>query len=183
MATALELERGESGEAVATEAIVQAEGLVRRYGSGEAVVEALRGVTLAIPRGELTAVMGPSGSGKSTLLHVLAGLDRPDAGTVEIGGQEISRLGDRALTLLRRRRIGFVFQFFNLLPMLSAEDNVILPLRIAGEDPDRAWVDELIRCVGLEHRRHHRPAQLSGGEQQRVDRAGVGDAAGRDLRG
>jgi putative ABC transport system ATP-binding protein len=164
----LELARQEGRESAPAEMIVTAKGLVRRYGSGDAAVDALRGVSLSIPRGDLTAVMGPSGSGKSTLLHVLAGLDLPDAGTVEIEGEEITQLGDRALTLMRRRRIGFVFQFFNLLPMLSAEENVILPLRIAGQNPDRAWVDELIRRVGLERRRHHRPAQLSGGEQQRV---------------
>jgi putative ABC transport system ATP-binding protein len=161
------LQRGQVSDRV-VELLVRAEGLVRRYGSGDTAVEALRGVSLSIRRGDLTAVMGPSGSGKSTLLHLLAGLDRPDAGTVQIEGEEITRLGDRELTLLRRRRVGFVFQFFNLLPMLSAEENVILPLRLAGEKPDRAWVDELIHRLGLDDRRGHRPAQLSGGEQQRV---------------
>jgi putative ABC transport system ATP-binding protein len=167
MVASVELERV-TGESTGGEAILRAEGLVRRYGSGEAAVEALRGVALSLSRGELTAVMGPSGSGKSTLLHVLAGLDRPDAGSVQIEGVEITELGDGALTRLRRRRLGFVFQFFNLVPTLSAEENVVLPLRLAGARIDRAWVDELIHRVGLEHRRKARPAHLSGGEQQRV---------------
>jgi putative ABC transport system ATP-binding protein len=151
-----------------SDAIVEARGLVRRFGVGETAVEAIAGVSLSIPRGDLTAVMGPSGSGKSTLLHLLAGLDRPDAGTVEVDGVELTRMNDSELTQFRRSRLGFVFQFFNLLPMLSAEENVILPLRIARRQLDRAWVDEVIRAVGLEHRRDHRPAALSGGEQQRV---------------
>ena len=148
--------------------VVVAEKLARRYGEGAAVVDALRGVSLAIERGELVAVMGPSGSGKSTLLHILAGLDRPTAGDVSIDGTALSKLTDRELTLLRRRAIGFVFQFFNLLPMLTAEENVLLPLKLAGQRPDRAWVDEVIEKVGLTDRRTHRPAELSGGQTQRV---------------
>ena len=147
---------------------VEAASLTRRYGEGGAAVDALRGVSLAIEDSEFVAVMGPSGSGKSTLLHILAGLDRPTSGEVVIDGTALSSLTDRQLTLLRRRAIGFVFQFFNLLPMLSAEENVLLPLKLAGEAPDRAWVDELIAKVGLTDRRTHRPAELSGGQTQRV---------------
>jgi putative ABC transport system ATP-binding protein len=117
---------------------------------------------------ELVAVMGPSGSGKSTLMHILAGLDKPTSGTVTIAGQEITQLFDRQLTLLRRKHIGFVFQFFNLLPMLTAEENVVLPLSIAGQKPEKAWLEELIGKVGLGDRRTHRPSELSGGQQQRV---------------
>jgi putative ABC transport system ATP-binding protein len=131
-------------------------------------VDALRGVSLDVARGELVGVMGTSGSGKSTLMHSLAGLDKPTSGTVTIAGTEITGLDDAKLTLLRREHIGFVFQFFNLLPMLTAEENVLLPLTIAGEKPDRAWVDELFAKTGLSGRRHHRPSELSGGEQQRV---------------
>jgi putative ABC transport system ATP-binding protein len=123
---------------------------------------------MEVARGELVAVMGPSGSGKSTLMHVLAGLDRPSSGSVEIDGTEITRLGDNDLTKLRRRHIGFVFQFFNLLPMLTAEENIALPLSIAGEPPEREWLDELLERTGLTDRRKHRPAELSGGQQQRV---------------
>jgi putative ABC transport system ATP-binding protein len=140
----------------------------RRYGDGETAVDALDGVSLSIATGELVAVMGPSGSGKSTLMHILAGLDRPTAGQVWIDGTDIARLGDTALTKLRRRHVGFVFQFFNLLPMLTAEENVVLPLELAGRARDREWVDELLDTVGLAARRRHRPAQLSGGQQQRV---------------
>jgi len=147
---------------------VQARELTRRYGEGATAVDALRGVSLDVERGQLVAVMGTSGSGKSTLMHSLAGLDQPTSGTVEIAGTEITGLDDAKLTLLRREHIGFVFQFFNLLPMLTAEENVLLPLTIAGEKPDRAWVDELFAKTGLSDRRHHRPAELSGGEQQRV---------------
>jgi putative ABC transport system ATP-binding protein len=132
------------------------------------MVEALRGVSLDVVSGGLTAVMGPSGSGKSTLMHILAGLDGPTEGTVEIAGQNITRMSDNELTRLRRRHIGFVFQFFNLLPMLSAEENVVLPLSIAGEKPDRAWLEQLLSDVGLQDRRTHRPSELSGGQQQRV---------------
>jgi putative ABC transport system ATP-binding protein len=123
---------------------------------------------MRVPPGEFTAVMGPSGSGKSTLMHILAGLDVPTTGQVWIGGEEITDMSDDELTLLRRRRIGFIFQFFNLLPMLTAEQNVVLPLSIAGEKPDPKWVDEVIHQVGLGERRTHRPSELSGGQQQRV---------------
>jgi putative ABC transport system ATP-binding protein len=142
--------------------------LTRRYGEGDTAVDALRGVSLDVRKGELTAVMGPSGSGKSTLMHILAGLDQPTTGEVTIAGTELSNLSDTELTKLRRQHIGFVFQFFNLLPMLSAEENVVLPLSIAGEKPDKAWVDQLLDQVGLSQRRDHRPSELSGGQQQRV---------------
>ncbi len=148
--------------------VVVARDLVRRYGEGDAAVEALRGVSLSVSEGELVAVMGPSGSGKSTLMHILAGLDRPCEGDVWIGDDEITTMGDNALTRLRRRHIGFVFQFFNLLPTLTAEENITLPTRIAGNRVDRAWLDEVVASVGLGERRRHRPAQLSGGQQQRV---------------
>jgi putative ABC transport system ATP-binding protein len=147
---------------------VSAEGLTRRYGEGETAVDALRGVSLAVPKGQLTAVMGPSGSGKSTLMHILAGLDKPTSGEVEIAGTSIQKLNDTDLTKLRREHIGFIFQFFNLLPMLSAEENVVLPLSIAGEKPDKAWVAELMDRIGLKDRAGHRPSELSGGQQQRV---------------
>ncbi len=147
---------------------VTATALTRQYGAGTTAVDALRGVSLAVRTGELVAIMGPSGSGKSTLLHILAGLDRPTSGEVEIGGRPLSRLGDRDLTLLRRAQVGFVFQFFNLLPTLTAEANIVLPLKLAGKRQDPAWVDELIGKVGLGARRDHLPAQLSGGQQQRV---------------
>ena len=147
---------------------VAARDLRRRFGQGESAVDALRGVSLSIVEGELTAIMGPSGSGKSTLMHLLAGLDRPSAGEVWIGSTSIGELGDTELTELRRRHIGFVFQFFNLLPMLTAQENVLLPIELAGERPDAAWVEELIERVGLGERRRHRPAELSGGQQQRV---------------
>jgi putative ABC transport system ATP-binding protein len=153
---------------VQTSTVVSAHELTRRYGEGATSVEALRGVSLEVRAGELVAVMGPSGSGKSTLMHALAGLDKPTSGTVEIAGTEITSLSDAKLTRIRREHIGFVFQFFNLLPMLTAEENVVLPLSIAGEKPDRAWLDELLEKTGLAARRSHRPAELSGGEQQRV---------------
>jgi putative ABC transport system ATP-binding protein len=142
--------------------------VTRRYGEGETAVDALAGVSLAVPAGELTAVMGPSGSGKSTLMHILAGLDRPTAGHVWIDGTNITEVGDTQLTKLRRRHVGFIFQFFNLLPMLTAEENVVLPLDLAGRKPERDWVDELLASVGLADRRRHRPSELSGGQQQRV---------------
>jgi putative ABC transport system ATP-binding protein len=142
--------------------------VTRRFGEGESAVEALRGVSLEVPAGQLTAVMGPSGSGKSTLMHILAGLDSPTSGKITIGGTDITNMDDQELTLLRRRHIGFIFQFFNLLPMLTAEENIVLPTTIAGEKPDTAWVDELIAKVGLDDRRTHRPSELSGGQQQRV---------------
>jgi putative ABC transport system ATP-binding protein len=147
---------------------VSAEDLTRRYGEGETAVDALRGVSLDVPRGQLTAVMGPSGSGKSTLMHILAGLDKPTDGIVHIAGTSIQELNDTDLTKLRREHIGFIFQFFNLLPMLTAEENVVLPLSIAGEKPDKAWVDELMGRIGLKDRGGHRPSELSGGQQQRV---------------
>jgi putative ABC transport system ATP-binding protein len=153
---------------VQQDAVVDARDLTRRYGEGESAVDALQGVSLQIPRGQFTAVMGPSGSGKSTLMHILAGLDTPSSGSVRIEGKEITTMDDGELTLLRRKHIGFIFQFFNLLPMLSAEENVTLPLSLAGEKPDRAWVDELMTKVGLGDRRRHRPSELSGGQQQRV---------------
>jgi putative ABC transport system ATP-binding protein len=149
-------------------AVVTAHGLTRRFGEGATAVEALRGVDLDIARGKLTAVMGPSGSGKSTLMHILAGLDRPTSGTVTIDGTDITNLDDTELTKLRREHIGFVFQFFNLLPMLDAEENVTLPLLIAGEKADPGWFDQLVDKVGLKERLSHRPAELSGGQQQRV---------------
>jgi putative ABC transport system ATP-binding protein len=148
--------------------VVSATDLTRRYGEGEAAVDALRGVTLQVHSGQLVAVMGPSGSGKSTLMHLLAALDKPTAGTVEIAGQDVGSLSDRAVTILRREHIGFVFQFFNLLPMLTAEENVLLPLSIAGEKPDEEFFEDLLQRVGLAQRRKHRPAELSGGQQQRV---------------
>jgi putative ABC transport system ATP-binding protein len=149
-------------------AAVAAHDLTRRYGDGDSVVEAVRGVSLEIPSGEFTAIMGPSGSGKSTLMHLLAGLDRPTEGSVEIAGEDITSMGDKQLTLLRRKHIGFVFQAFNLVPTLSAEENVTLPLSIAGRKIDRVWVDSVMSRVGLDDRRSHRPAELSGGQQQRV---------------
>jgi putative ABC transport system ATP-binding protein len=155
-------------QAPALKPVVSAQDVTRRYGEGDTAVDALRGVSLEVQKGELTAVMGPSGSGKSTLMHILAGLDKPTGGEVTIAGTSLSRLSDNELTKLRREHIGFVFQFFNLLPMLSAEENVVLPLSIAGEKPEKAWVDELMEQVGLAQRRDHRPAELSGGQQQRV---------------
>ena len=152
----------------APQAVVAACGLTRRYGEGATSVDALREVWLEIARGQLTAIMGPSGSGKSTLMHLLAGLDRPTAGEVWIDGTNITKLGDTDLTRLRRRHIGFVFQFFNLLPMLTAEENVLLPLSIAGQKPDLDRYVELLDRVGLRERRTHQPSELSGGQQQRV---------------
>ena len=148
--------------------VVSARDVTRRYGEGETAVDALRGVSVEVPRGKLTAVMGPSGSGKSTLMHILAGLDKPTSGSVAIAGTEITTLKDSDLTKLRRSHIGFVFQFFNLLPMLTAEENITLPLSIAGEKPEPAFFDELIASVGLGDRLSHRPSELSGGQQQRV---------------
>jgi putative ABC transport system ATP-binding protein len=149
-------------------AVVAAREITRRYGEGDTAVDALRGVTLEVDQGKLTAVMGPSGSGKSTLMHILAALDRPTSGAVWVAGTKLGDLSDGAITKLRRQHIGFVFQFFNLLPMLTAEENVVLPLTIAGEKPERAWLEELLKKVGLDDRRTHRPAELSGGQQQRV---------------
>jgi putative ABC transport system ATP-binding protein len=160
--------RPEYGEPGLAPAAVSAVDITRRYGSDESAVDALAGVSIDVPVGQFTAVMGPSGSGKSTLMHILAGLDQPTEGTVTIAGLEISSMSDGELTRLRRRHIGFVFQFFNLLPMLTAEENIVLPLSIAGEKPDSAWVEELMYTVGIADRRTHRPAELSGGQQQRV---------------
>jgi putative ABC transport system ATP-binding protein len=148
--------------------VVEATAVTRRYGEGPTAVDALRGVSLSVDAGQLVAVMGPSGSGKSTLMHILAGLDKPTTGTVEIASTEITTLDDGKMTRLRRKHIGFVFQFFNLLPMLSAEENVVLPLTIAGEKPDRGWLDGLLTETGIADRRTHRPSELSGGQQQRV---------------
>ena len=148
--------------------VVSAHNLTRQYGEGETAVHALRGVSVDVAGGELTAVMGPSGSGKSTLMHILAGLDKPTDGDVWIADTKIGELNDTQLTKLRREHIGFIFQFFNLLPMLTAKENIVLPLSIAGEKPDAAWVEELTTAVGLTDRLSHRPSELSGGQQQRV---------------
>jgi putative ABC transport system ATP-binding protein len=150
------------------DAVVSARNVYRRYGDGDTAVDALRDVSVDIAEGRLTAVMGPSGSGKSTLMHILAGLDRPTAGEVSVAGIEIGGLDDTELTVLRRDHIGFIFQFFNLLPMLTAAENIALPLKLAGQKPDPQWLDELIRTVGLADRLGHRPSELSGGQQQRV---------------
>jgi putative ABC transport system ATP-binding protein len=147
---------------------VVASDITRRYGEDSTAVDALRGVSLGLASGSLTAIMGPSGSGKSTLMHILAGLDRPTSGSVSLDGTEITGLGDNELTKLRRRHIGFVFQFFNLLPMLTAEENILLPQAIADEKPDQAWLTDLVGRAGLDQRLSHRPAELSGGQQQRV---------------
>jgi putative ABC transport system ATP-binding protein len=149
-------------------AVVSGTEIVRRYGEGDTAVDALRGVSVEIAQGRLTAVMGPSGSGKSTLMHILAGLDKPTSGQVSVAGVEVTALADTALTKLRRDHIGFIFQFFNLLPMLTAAENIVLPLKLAGGKPDAAWVTELVGKVGLGDRLGHRPAELSGGQQQRV---------------
>jgi putative ABC transport system ATP-binding protein len=149
-------------------AVVAAKDLTRRYGEGDTAVDALQGVSLEVQQGKLTAVMGPSGSGKSTLMHILAALDKPTSGSVWIAGIELGGLNDTETTKLRRQHIGFVFQFFNLLPMLTAEENIVLPLTIAGEKPEKEWREELLKKVGLDDRRTHRPAELSGGQQQRV---------------
>ena len=148
--------------------VVEAHELTRRYGEGDTAVDALRGVNLEVSRGKLTAVMGPSGSGKSTLMHILAALDKPTGGYVVLAGNRLGELNDTEITKIRRKHIGFVFQFFNLLPMLTAEENVLLPLTIAGEKPDPEWFEGLLKTVGLADRRSHRPAELSGGQQQRV---------------
>ncbi len=151
-----------------TESVVSARDLTRRYGEGETAVDALRGISLDVESGKLTAVMGPSGSGKSTLMHILAGLDKPTGGTVMVAGEEITGMDDNDLTQLRRQHIGFVFQFYNLLPMLNAEENVKLPLSVAGTKVDGGWFSELVQKVGIADRLGHRPSELSGGQQQRV---------------
>jgi putative ABC transport system ATP-binding protein len=161
-------ESGVPAPAQAGGTVVSAADVTRRYGEGSTAVDALRGVSIDVQAGELVAVMGPSGSGKSTLMHILAGLDKPTSGSVSVAGTEITALADSKLTRLRRAHIGFVFQFFNLLPMLSAEDNVLLPLSIAGEKPDAKWLADLLEQTGLTDRREHRPSELSGGQQQRV---------------
>jgi putative ABC transport system ATP-binding protein len=148
--------------------VVVASGVSRCFGDGDTAVMALRDVSVEFERGRLTAVMGPSGSGKSTLMHILAGLDKPTGGTVTIDGTEITALDDEALTRLRRDHIGFVFQFFNLLPMLNARQNMLLPLVIAGRDPDPEWLETVVEATGLRDRLSHRPSELSGGQQQRV---------------
>jgi putative ABC transport system ATP-binding protein len=148
--------------------VITASGVVRRYGEGDTAVDALRGVSVDVAAGRLTAVMGPSGSGKSTLMHILAGLDKATSGQVTVAGVDIGGLDDTALTKLRRDHIGFIFQFFNLLPMLTAAENIALPLKLAGGKPDPRWLDELIETVGLADRMTHRPSELSGGQQQRV---------------
>jgi putative ABC transport system ATP-binding protein len=155
---------GENG----SETLVEARDLSRRYGEGEAAVDALAGVSVEFPASRFAAIMGPSGSGKSTLMHILAGLDRPTEGSVRLDGTDLTSLDDRALTELRRDRIGFIFQTFNLLPVLNAEENILLPLSIAGRTPDREWFDRLVDTVGIRDRLTHRPAELSGGQQQRV---------------
>jgi putative ABC transport system ATP-binding protein len=152
----------------AAPAVLSARALSRRYGDGDTAVDALRDVTLDIEESRLTAIMGPSGSGKSTLMHLLAGLDAPSDGLVVLDGVDITRLSEKKLTLLRRRRVGFVFQFFNLLPMLTAEENVVLPLSLAGTPVDREWLERLLEMVGIADRRRHRPSQMSGGQLQRV---------------
>jgi putative ABC transport system ATP-binding protein len=149
-------------------AVVRGCQITKRFGEGEAAVDALRGVDVAFAPGTFTAIMGPSGCGKSTLMHILAGLDQPTSGWVEIGGTRLDGLDDHDLTLLRRRKVGFIFQSYNLLPVLTAEENVLLPVRIAGDKPDREWLETLIATVGLDDRRTHRPAEMSGGQQQRV---------------
>jgi putative ABC transport system ATP-binding protein len=151
-----------------TTAVVSARQVVRRYGAGDTAVDALRGVSVDIAEGRLTAVMGPSGSGKSTLMHILAGLDQPTSGEVTVAGVDIGGLDDTELTKLRRDHIGFIFQFFNLLPMLTAAENIVLPLKLAGAKPNQAWLDEIVESVGLTQRLKHRPSELSGGQQQRV---------------
>jgi putative ABC transport system ATP-binding protein len=148
--------------------VVSGAGISRRYGDGETAVHALRDVSVEITSGRLTAVMGPSGSGKSTLMHILAGLDKPTAGDVWISGTSLGELNDTQLTKLRREHIGFIFQFFNLLPMLTAKENIVLPLSIAGVKADAAWLEQLTTTVGLTDRLSHRPSELSGGQQQRV---------------
>ena len=153
---------------ISTASAARAEGLSKFYGTGDAAIPALDNVKVALAEGQFTAIMGPSGSGKSTLLHMLAGLDRPSSGEVYLGDTEITSLGDKALTLLRRDRIGFIFQSFNLLPTMTAAENIVLPIRIAGRKPDDHWVASIVETVGLTGRLSHRPSELSGGQQQRV---------------
>ena len=152
----------------ATDLVVRGHEITRRFGEGETAVDALRGVSIEFRRGSFSAFMGPSGSGKSTLMHILAGLDQPTAGWVEIAGIRLDELSDHDLTLLRRERVGFIFQIYNLMPVLTAEENIVLPLSLAGARPDPDWLESLIETVGLGDRRTHRPSELSGGQQQRV---------------
>ena len=162
------MERASTSTPAATEVVVCGHDLTRRFGEGETAVDALRGVNVEFPRGGFSAFMGPSGSGKSTLLHILAGLDKPTSGWVEIGGTRLDELSDHDLTVLRRERVGFIFQIYNLMPVLTAEENIVLPLRLAGEAPDPELLESLLDTTGMQGRRAHRPAELSGGEQQRV---------------
>jgi putative ABC transport system ATP-binding protein len=155
-------------EAAPQAPIVSTDGLSRTYGEGDTAVHALRDVSVSFPAGQFAAIMGPSGSGKSTLMHLLAGLDSPTSGSVVVDGRELAGLDDKALTRLRRDRLGFVFQAFNLVPVLTAEENILLPLTLAGRKPDREWLDRLVDAVGLGDRLTHRPSELSGGHQQRV---------------
>ncbi|HKS98670.1 MAG TPA: ABC transporter ATP-binding protein [Rugosimonospora sp.] len=155
-------------DAVQIRAAVAVTDLVKVYGGGETAVRALDGVSVDFAAGRFTAIMGPSGSGKSTLMHCAAGLDTPSGGSVRLGGTELTRLSDKALTRLRREKIGFIFQSFNLLPTLTAAQNIMLPLELAGRRPERQWYDQVVGALGLADRLHHTPAQLSGGQQQRV---------------
>jgi putative ABC transport system ATP-binding protein len=157
-----------AGAEAKTGKIVRAEKVCRRYGEGQAAVDALTDVTLDLLEARFAAIMGPSGSGKSTLMHILAGLDRPTSGTVMLDGVALTGLDDRRLTVLRRDRVGFIFQTFNLLPVLSAQENILLPLSIAGRKPEPEWFDTLVDTIGIRDRLRHRPAELSGGQQQRV---------------
>jgi putative ABC transport system ATP-binding protein len=151
-----------------TRSAARAANVSKSYGAGDNAVHALDDVSVSLAAGEFTAIMGPSGSGKSTLLHVLAGLDRPSTGEIYVGDTEITKLKDKALTLLRRDQIGFIFQSFNLLPTLTAAENIVLPIKIAGRKPDAFWVQSIVETVGLTERLSHRSSQLSGGQQQRV---------------
>jgi putative ABC transport system ATP-binding protein len=160
--------RASTAASTATEEVVRGHEISRRFGEGETAVDALRGVSVEFRRGSFSAMMGPSGSGKSTLMHILAGLDRPTEGWVEIAGIRLDGLSDHDLTLLRRERVGFIFQIYNLMPVLTAEENIVLPLSLAGETPDPEWLESLMETVGLGDRRTHRPSELSGGQQQRV---------------
>jgi putative ABC transport system ATP-binding protein len=168
MTTQTQITTGPQAPLAPPQTVVTGHGLVKRYGTGDSAVNALQGVDVAFERGSFTAIMGPSGSGKSTLLHILAGLDRPTEGWVQIDGTRLDELDDRHLTLLRRKDVGFIFQAYNLLPVLTAEENITLPLRIGGRKPERDWLDRLVESVGLADRREHRPAEMSGGQQQRV---------------
>ena len=162
------MERSPQAAPAATDVVVRGHEVTRRFGEGDTAVEALRGVSVDFTRGRFSAFMGPSGSGKSTLLHILAGLDQPTDGWVEIGGTRLDELSDRELTLLRRGRVGFVFQVYNLMPVLTAEENILLPLSLAGRARDPDLLESLLETTGMTARRTHRPSELSGGEQQRV---------------